>query len=77
MDRKLLNLFDALIEGQKEKLLERGRTFVPQLTPEDMLQPNDFDELEHNPYFRYEEGILDGIQLSKSALLACLKDLGY
>ncbi len=70
MDSALKNLLDELIENQKKKLLQTGRTFVPNLTPEDMLQPNDFDELEFNPTFRYQEGILDGLQVAKAAILA-------
>ena len=67
------DLMEDLIEGQKKKLLQTGRAFIPNLTPEDMLQPNDFDVLENNEHFRYEEGILDGLQVAKAALLAFLK----
>jgi hypothetical protein len=38
------------------------------------LQPNDFPELEHHPHFRYEEGILDGMQVVRSALYALTQD---
>jgi len=61
-------LMEELIEGQKKVLLEVGRRFVPTLTPEDMLQPNDYLELEENPYFRYEEGVLAGLQTAQMAL---------
>jgi len=63
-------LLEQLIEGQKKKLLESGRRIVPHVTPEDLLQPNDFPELEHHPHFRYEEGILDGMQVVRAALMA-------
>lgn len=69
-----LKLIDQLIEeiirDQKSKLLECGRRIVPKLTPEDMLQPNDYSELENHPHFRYEEGILDGLQTAQMALRA-------
>lgn len=38
-----------------------GTTIVPGLTKEDLLQPMDYDELEENPSFRFEEGVLNGI----------------
>lgn len=59
---------DSLIEMQKEKLLELAQLYRPYLGPEDLLQPNDYPELEDNPLFRYEEGILAGMQMIKSAL---------
>jgi hypothetical protein len=67
-------LCDEMIEGQSQLLLRLGRRVVPTLTPEDMLQPNDYPELENHPQFRYEEGLLAGIQALKSALLALRKD---
>jgi hypothetical protein len=64
------NLLNQLIEQQKAKLLESGRRIVPNLTSDDILQPNDFPELEFHPHFRYEEGILDGLQVARAALAA-------
>jgi len=63
-------LLDELIESQKKKLLSHARRIVPYVTPEDIMQPNDFPELENHPHFRYEEGILDGMQVVRAALLA-------
>lgn len=63
-------LIEELVAGQKKKLLTCGRRIVPTLTSEDMLQPNDYPALENNPHFRYEEGILDGLQTAQSALRA-------
>ena len=65
-----LALVDELIEGQKKKLFVTARRIVPHITMDDLLQPNDFPELELHPYFRYEEGILDGFQQVRAALLA-------
>lgn len=67
---KILALLEELEEGQKKQLLEIGRRIVPNLTPDDLLQPNDYPELENHPHFRYEEGILAGIQSVKAAWLA-------
>ncbi|NGX55330.1 MAG: hypothetical protein KR126chlam2_00963 [Chlamydiae bacterium] len=74
MEDKLQKLLDELIEGQKEKVLKCGRAFVPRLTGDDALQPNDYPELENNPHFRYEEGILAGLQSAQAAINALLKE---
>lgn len=63
-------LATQIVEQQKKQLLNVGRRIVPTLTPEDMLQPNDYDELENHPIFRYEEGILAGLQSLQIALKA-------
>lgn len=59
---------EALIEQQRKTLLALARRIVPHITEEDLLQPNDFPELELHPIFRYEEGILAGLQVAKTAL---------
>lgn len=68
-------LIEEIVEAQKEKVLKCGRNFVPTLTTEDVLQPNDYPELENNSHFRYEEGVLEGVQTVRAALLALFKDL--
>lgn len=73
MKEEILILIEAIVEAQREKLLKCGRTFVPKLTSEDVLQPNDYPELELNPHFRYEEGVLEGVQTVRAALLAHFK----
>lgn len=71
----MIQLLDEIIEGQKKKLLETARRIVPQVTEDDLLQPNDFPELEFHPHFRYEEGILDGLLVARTAILAsCSSD---
>jgi hypothetical protein len=62
------NLFEELISGQQEKLLKLAKRIVPHVTQDDLLQPNDFPELENHPEFRYEEGVLHGIQLTLIAI---------
>jgi hypothetical protein len=37
---------------------------------DDLMQPNDFPSLENSPVFRYEEGLLAGIQAIDMALRA-------
>jgi hypothetical protein len=63
-------LIDQMIEQQQVKLLAMARRIDPHLTPDDLLQPNDFPQLEEHPAFRYEEGILHGLQAARAALLA-------
>lgn len=63
-------LFNELVQMQQKKLLSHGRRLVPSLTPDDILQPNDFPLLENHPEFRYEEGILAGIQSAQAAMQA-------
>ncbi|MBS0627805.1 MAG: hypothetical protein JSS09_06295 [Verrucomicrobia bacterium] len=63
-------LFDELIEGQRKKLLLCAQEVIPHIIEDDLLQPNDFPLLENNPYFRYEEGILEGLLTARMAYLA-------
>ncbi|HEX2582943.1 MAG TPA: hypothetical protein VHL30_02380 [Chlamydiales bacterium] len=74
MYEEIFPLLEQLIEGQKGKLLHSAKRIVPRITPDDLLQPNDFPELEHHPHFRYEEGILDGMQVVRAALHAFHRD---
>lgn len=63
-------LMEEIVQQQQRQLLTCGRRFVPTLTPEDVLQPNDYPELEQNPHFRYEEGVLAGLLTMQMALRA-------
>jgi hypothetical protein len=70
----VLERCQELIDQQKDKLLKAGRRHIPTLTGEDMLQPNDYPELEHNPEFRYEEGILAGLLSMQAAIQALIRE---
>jgi hypothetical protein len=70
-----IELLQELILSQKKKLLASAQRIVPRITPDDLLQPNDFPELEFHPHFRYEEGILDGLQVAYTALLARIREI--
>ena len=63
-------LLEDLVRHQQEQLLQCGRRIIPTLIPDDLLQPNDFPELEFHPYFRYEEGVTAGLQTAQMALRA-------
>lgn len=71
---KWIKLFDEIIEGQQKKLLSTARRIVPNVIEDDLLQPNDFPELEFHPHFRYEEGILDGLRVARAAFLAEIEE---
>ena len=49
-----------MIEFQREKLLKLARDILPDLTPEDLRNPQDFPELIKDPLFNYEDGLLAG-----------------
>ena len=61
-------LFDQLISMQKKKILKCAERIVAHITEDDLLQPNDFPELDLNPHFRYEEGVLEGLMTARAAL---------
>ena len=63
-------MFDELADAQRERLLRFAREFLPNATADDILQPNDFPELENHPAFRYEEGVLEGLLTARMAYLA-------
>ena len=72
-------IFDEIIAYQKEKLLKLAKEIIPNIAPDDLMQPFDFPKLEQHPDFRYEEGILEGLLTAAMAMRAngdeitCLK----
>ena len=50
----------VMIAFQREKLLKLAREILPDLTPEDLRNPQDFPELIKDPSFNYEDGLLAG-----------------
>ncbi len=63
-------LMAEIAQLQQDKVLSSARRIIPTLTTDDILQPNDFPELENHPHFRYEEGVLEGIRTVQMALKA-------
>ena len=53
-------LLQELIEHQRTKLLKVAREIVPDATPEDIRNPQDFPDLVADTLFNYEDGILTG-----------------
>ena len=67
-------LFEELIAGQEEKIFSMAEKIVPHITRDDIMQPNDFPQLEGHPLFRYEEGVLEGLRTARMAFLAAKRD---
>jgi hypothetical protein len=67
-------LFEELIRMQQEKVMKCAKRILPHITADDLLQPNDFPDLESNPHFRYEEGVLEGLMTARMAFLARHKE---
>jgi len=67
-------LIAEMIIQQQQKVFACGQRIIPNITSDDLLQPNDFKELENHPIFRYEEGVLEGLYSVQMALWAMKKD---
>ena len=74
MTKTMEELFDEMIAFQEKKLLDYASEIIPNMTSDDILQPNDYDELENHPVFRFEEGVLKGIQAARMAVLAKMRE---
>jgi hypothetical protein len=70
LDRLLLQM----IEQQERKLLALARDVVPELTPEDLRNPQDFPALVRDPAFNYEDGVLAGLRSAHMAIRAELRE---
>ena len=71
---ELSNAIEEMIAVQRQKLMRYGREIVPHLTEDDLLQPNDYPELESHPLFRYEEGFLAALLAVQMALQRISKE---
>ncbi len=69
----MLELFDEMIAEQRKKVMRCAERIIPNITEDDLLQPNDFPLLENNPHFRYEEGVLEGLLTARMGYLASQK----
>ena len=61
-------LLQELIEHQQIKVLKVAREIVPDATPEDIRNPQDFPDLVTDTLFNYEDGILTGYLTLQTAL---------
>jgi hypothetical protein len=63
-----MQILQEMIDHQKKKLLLIARRLEPAVTADDLLQPQDYPILEQHPEFRYEEGLLHGLESALQAL---------
>ena len=61
-------LIQELIEHQQAKVLKVAREIVPDATPEDIRNPQDFPDLVADTLFNYEDGILTGYLTLQTAM---------
>ena len=61
-------LLQELIKYQQTKVLNVAREIVPDATPEDIRNPQDFPDLVSDTLFNYEDGILTGYLTLQTAL---------
>jgi hypothetical protein len=66
-------MYDRMIEQQRAKVLRLAREAVPNIGPDDVLNPHDFPELKAHPTFEFEDGILSGLVSAQIALRAEIK----
>jgi hypothetical protein len=66
-------LFEELIVNQRRRVFEHARRLKPNITEDDITQPQDFPELATSPEWQYEDGILAGYQAAHMALRARLR----
>lgn len=63
-------LFESMITAQRAKVLRIARELVPSLTPDDVLNPHDFPELDQDAQYNFEDGILSGYISAQMAVRA-------
>jgi hypothetical protein len=63
-------LLQQMVDQQRVKVLRLAREAVPNLGPEDVLNPHDHPELKAHPTFEFEDGILSGLISAQVAIRA-------
>ena len=66
-------LIQELIELQQSKVLKVAREIIPDATPEDVRNPQDFPKLLADTMFNYQDGILTGYLTLQTALRKQIK----
>ncbi len=67
---KVLEMLDELIVQQRGKCMKIARRINPRLTPDDLMNPFDWPEVNENPQFVWEDGLLAGLQAAHAAVAA-------
>lgn len=74
MIEKAIQCLEQLAQQQQVKIQRLVDSRGYRLTSEDLLQPNDFPDLETDAEFRYEEGVREGVWSAIAALRAFQED---
>ena len=61
-------LIQKMIDHQQSRVLRVAREIVPNATPEDIRNPQDFPQLVADSIFNYEDGILTGYLSLQTAM---------
>ena len=61
-------MLEEMVEHQQVKVLKVARGIIPDATPEDIRNPQDFPNLVSDTLFNYEDGILTGYLTIQTAL---------
>ncbi|MBC8257581.1 MAG: hypothetical protein H8E38_01050 [SAR324 cluster bacterium] len=61
-------LLEEMVAHQQAKVLKVARELIPDATPEDIRNPQDFPQLSTDSLFNYEDGILTGYLSIQTAL---------
>lgn len=64
-----------MVVFERKKLLTYAQRLLPHLTPDDILQPQDYPQLEENAEFRYLEGVCIGLETALSAVYAMQNEI--
>lgn len=70
MTSKIVLELEKMVDLERKKLLIFAKRILPQLTSDDILQPQDYPELEESPEFRYREGVCIGLETALAAVYA-------
>lgn len=67
-DEALDRLLAEMVAQQTRKVVNLARELVPNLTGDDILNPQDFPKLAVDPDFNFEDGLLAGLKAAASAI---------
>ena len=63
-------LLAEMVAQQEVTVLALGRTLAPNVTPEDLRNPQDIPAIATSATFNYEDGILTGLRSARIAMRA-------
>lgn len=67
---KFEKLFNEMIAHQRKKLLSIAQEHYPRIGMDDLLNPHDFEKLDRDSRFNFEDGLLAGYIAAQMAVRA-------